>query len=54
MQSLEAAQWISLSAGSAHLTLYAGDMNTEPSDVPYNILRYRDIGIVLQILFSFD
>jgi len=39
MQSLESAQWIRLGACSADLTLYCGDMNTEPSDVPYSILR---------------
>ena len=39
MQALEAAQWIKLTSSGADLTIYAGDFNTESSDVPYGILR---------------
>jgi len=39
MQALEAAQWIKLTSSGADLTIYAGDFNTEPVDVPYSILR---------------
>ena len=40
MHSVESAQWIKLSASSADLTIYAGDFNTEPKDVPYQIVRH--------------
>ena len=39
-QALEAAQWVKLTAPGADLTIYAGDFNTEPGDVPYRILRF--------------
>jgi len=39
MQALEAAQWIKLTSSGADLTIYAGDFNTEPVDVPYKLLR---------------
>jgi len=39
LQALEAAQWVKLTAPGADLTIYAGDFNTEPGDVPYRILR---------------
>ena len=39
MKALEAAQWIKLTSSGADLTIYAGDFNTEPVDVPYSILR---------------
>jgi len=39
MQALEAAQWIKLTSSGADLTIYAGDFNTEPVDVPYSLLR---------------
>jgi len=39
MQALEAAQWIKLTSSGADLTIYAGDFNTEPTDVPYWLLR---------------
>ena len=38
-QALEAAQWVKLTSPGADLTIYAGDFNTEPVDVPYRILR---------------
>ena len=38
--SVESAQWIKLSSSSADLTIYAGDFNTEPRDVPYKIVRH--------------
>ena len=38
--SVESAQWIKLSSSSADLTVYAGDFNTEPCDVPYKIVKY--------------
>ncbi|TRY74675.1 hypothetical protein TCAL_11250 [Tigriopus californicus] len=37
--ALESAQWIKLTSSSADLTIYAGDFNTEPTDVPYRLLR---------------
>jgi len=40
MQALEAAQWIKLTSSGADLTVYAGDFNTEPTDVPYSLLRH--------------
>jgi len=40
VHSVESAQWIKLSSSSADLTIYAGDFNTEPKDVPYQIVRY--------------
>jgi len=40
VHSVESAQWIKLSSSSADLTIYAGDLNTEPSEVPYQIVRY--------------
>lgn len=39
LQALEAAQWVKLTAPGADLTLYCGDFNTEPGDVPYSLLR---------------
>ena len=36
---LESAQWIKLTSASADLTIYSGDFNTEPTDVPYALLR---------------
>ena len=36
---LESAQWIKLTSASADLTVYAGDFNTEPTDVPYKLVR---------------
>ncbi|XP_023324936.1 putative neutral sphingomyelinase [Eurytemora carolleeae] len=39
LQALEAAQWIRLTSCAADLTIYAGDFNSEPTDVPFNILR---------------
>jgi len=40
VHSVESAQWIKLSCSSADLTIYAGDFNTEPCDVPYKIVRH--------------
>jgi len=40
VHSVESAQWIKLSSSSADLTIYAGDFNTEPKDIPYQIVRY--------------
>ena len=40
VHSVESAQWIKLSSSSADLTIYAGDLNTEPEEVPYQIVRY--------------
>jgi len=40
VHSVESAQWIKLSSSSADLTIYAGDFNTEPKDVPYQIVKY--------------
>ena len=37
---MESAQWIKLSCSSADLTIYAGDFNTEPFDVPYKIVKH--------------
>jgi len=39
LQALEAAQWVKLTSPGADLTIYAGDFNTEPQDVPYSLLR---------------
>jgi sphingomyelin phosphodiesterase 2 len=39
LHALESAEWIRLSSSSADLTIYAGDFNTEPTDVPYQMLR---------------
>ncbi len=39
LHALESAEWIRLSSSSADFTLYAGDFNTEPVDVPYKMLR---------------
>jgi len=39
VHSVESAQWIKLSSSSADLTIYAGDLNTEPAEVPYQIVR---------------
>lgn len=39
IHALESAEWIKLSSSSADLTIYAGDFNTEPVDVPYALLR---------------
>ena len=40
LKALEAAQWVKLTSPGADLTIYAGDFNTEPGDVPYRILRF--------------
>jgi len=40
VHSVESAQWIKLSSSSADFTIYAGDFNTEPKDIPYQIVRY--------------
>jgi sphingomyelin phosphodiesterase 2 len=40
VHGVESAQWIKLSSSSADLTIYAGDFNTEPKDIPYQIVRY--------------
>jgi len=40
VHGVESAQWIKLSSSSADLTIYAGDFNNEPKDVPYQIVRY--------------
>ena len=40
-QALEAAQWIRFTSAAPDLTIYAGDLNTEPSDVPFLLLRDR-------------
>ena len=39
VQALQAAQWVGLAGSGADLILYAGDLNTEPSDAPYWLLR---------------
>ena len=39
IHALESAQWIKLASSSADLTIYAGDFNSEPVDVPYKMLR---------------
>jgi len=38
MQSLEAAQWIKLTSAGADLTIYGGDFNCGPADLPYKLL----------------
>lgn len=40
VHGVESAQWIKLSSSSADLTIYAGDFNNEPSDIPYQIVKY--------------
>ena len=40
VHGVESAQWIKLSSSSADLTVYAGDFNTEPKDIPYKIVRH--------------
>ena len=40
VHSVESAHWIKLSSSGADLTIYAGDLNTEPAEVPYKIVRY--------------
>lgn len=40
VHSVESALWIKLSSSSADLTIYAGDFNTEPKDIPYQIVKY--------------
>jgi len=40
VHGVESAQWIKFSSSSADLTIYAGDFNTEPKDIPYQIVRY--------------
>ena len=40
VHGVESAQWIKLSSSSADLTVYAGDFNTEPKDIPYQIVRH--------------
>jgi len=40
VHGVESAQWIKLSSSSADLTIYAGDFNTEPKDIPYQIVRH--------------
>jgi len=37
--AFESAQWIKLASSAADLTIYAGDFNTEPNSLPYQILR---------------
>ncbi len=39
IHALESAQWIKLASSSADITLYSGDFNTEPTDVPYKMVR---------------
>ncbi len=39
IHALESAQWIKLASSSADVTVYAGDFNTEPTDVPYKLVR---------------
>lgn len=39
IHALESAQWLNLTSGATDLTLYCGDFNTEPSSVPYRLLR---------------
>jgi len=39
VHALESAQWIKLASSSADLTIYSGDFNTEPGDVPYALVR---------------
>ena len=46
-QALEAAQWVKLTAPGADLTIYAGDFNTVPGDVPYRILRFCNLSASL-------
>ncbi|QQP37945.1 Neutral Sphingomyelinase_ putativelike, partial [Caligus rogercresseyi] len=40
IHALESSQWIQLTSASADLTIYAGDFNTEPSKVPYHLIKY--------------
>lgn len=40
VHGVESAQWIKLSSSSADLTIYAGDFNTEPKDIPYQIVKH--------------
>ena len=37
IHAFESAQWIKLASSSADLTIYAGDFNNEPKDIPYQI-----------------
>ena len=39
IHAFESAQWIKLTSSAADLTIYGGDFNTEPSSLPYRILR---------------
>lgn len=39
IHALESAQWLNMTSGATELTLYCGDFNTEPSSVPYRLLR---------------
>lgn len=39
VQAIEAAQWIKLASASADLTLYAGDFNVRPDEIPYQANR---------------
>ena len=39
IHAFESAQWIKLTSSAADLTIYAGDFNTDPSSLPYRILR---------------
>lgn len=39
IHAFESAQWIKLTSSAADLTIYAGDFNTEPTSLPYRILR---------------
>lgn len=39
IHALESAQWIKLASSSADLTIYGGDFNTEPTSVPYKLVR---------------
>lgn len=40
VHGVESAQWIKLASSCADLTIYGGDFNTEPKDVPYRIVRH--------------
>jgi len=40
VQAVEAAQWIKLASASADLTLYAGDFNVRPDEIPYQVVRH--------------
>ena len=38
VQSLEAGEWIQLTSRDADGVIYCGDLNTEPGDLPYQVL----------------